>query len=94
MTKLGGPSELGDIDVLGVKNQRASSHWTCRMQTLTTCAHVAEIAEICRRFRGEPQDELEKTSKACRMGKAEHFQSISSCWIQARAGQFRLSPYN
>ena len=58
MTELGGPSELGDIDVLAWKPSGEIRLIECkRLQLART---VAEVAEICRRFRGEAKDELDK----------------------------------
>ena len=58
MTELGAPSELGDIDVLAWKPTGEVLLIECkRLQLART---VAEIAEICRRFRGEAKDELDK----------------------------------
>ena len=58
MTELGASSELGDIDVLAWKTSGELLLIECkRLQLART---VAEIAEICRRFRGEAKDELDK----------------------------------
>jgi len=58
MTELGASSELGDIDVLAWKTGCELLLIECkRLQLART---VAEIAEICRRFRGEAKDELDK----------------------------------
>lgn len=58
MTQLGGPSELGDLDVLAWMPTGEVLLIECkRLQLART---VAEIAEICRRFRGEAKDELNK----------------------------------
>lgn len=58
MTELGASSELGDIDVLAWKTSGELLLIECkRLQLART---VAEIAEICRRFRGEAKDELHK----------------------------------
>jgi hypothetical protein len=58
MTELGGSKELGDVDVLAWKSSGEIRVIECkRLQLART---VAEIAEICRRFRGEAKDELEK----------------------------------
>lgn len=58
MTEIGAPEQLGDIDVLA---------WNAKGEVLVgECKHlmaaktVAEIAEICRRFRGEAKDELDR----------------------------------
>lgn len=70
MTELGGPSELGDIDVLAWKPSGEIRLIECkRLQLART---VAEVAEICRRFRGEAKDELDK-----------HVQRIK--WVRAKA---------
>ena len=58
MTELGGSSELGDIDVLAWKPSGEILLIECkRLQLART---VAEVAGICRRFRGEAKDELDK----------------------------------
>ncbi|MFZ0932594.1 MAG: hypothetical protein WAN11_28600, partial [Syntrophobacteraceae bacterium] len=58
MTELGAPSELGDIDVLAWKKDGEILLIECkRLQLART---VAEVAEICSRFRGEAKDELAK----------------------------------
>jgi Holliday junction resolvase len=58
MTELGASSELGDIDVLAWKPTGEVLLIECkRLQLART---VAEIAEICRRFRGDAKDELDK----------------------------------
>ena len=58
MTELGGAAELGDIDVLAWKPSGEIQVIECkRLQLART---VAEIAEICRRFKGEAKDELDK----------------------------------
>jgi hypothetical protein len=58
MTEIGAPELLGDIDVLA---------WNANGEVLIgECKHimaaktVAEIADICRRFRGEAKDELDR----------------------------------
>ena len=56
MTELGGSPELGDIDVLAWKPHATVQLIECkRLQLART---LAEIAEVCRRFRGEAKDEL------------------------------------
>ena len=61
MTELGASAELGDVDVLAWKPTGAIQIIECkRLQLART---VAEIAEICRRFRGEAKDELDKHVK-------------------------------
>lgn len=58
MTELGASAELGDIDVLAWKASGEVKVIECkRIQLART---VAEVAEICRRFRGEAKDELDK----------------------------------
>lgn len=58
MTELGATPELGDIDVLAWKISGEVLLIECkRLQLART---VAEIAEICNRFRGEAKDELGK----------------------------------
>ncbi|HHY39198.1 MAG TPA: hypothetical protein GX507_09770, partial [Clostridia bacterium] len=58
MTELGGPMELGDVDVLAWRPSGEILLVECkRLQLART---VAEIAEVCRRFRGEAMDELDK----------------------------------
>jgi len=58
MTELGGSAELGDVDVLAWKPSGEIQLIECkRLQLART---VAEVAEICRRFRGEAKDELDK----------------------------------
>jgi hypothetical protein len=58
MTELGAPKELGDIDVLAWKPTGEVLIIECkRLQFART---VAEIAEICRRFRGQAKDDLDK----------------------------------
>jgi Holliday junction resolvase len=68
MTELGASAELGDVDVLAWKSTGEIQIIECkRLQLART---VAEVAEICRRFRGEAKDELDK-----------HVQRIN--WIKA-----------
>ena len=56
MTSLGAKKELGDLDVLSWSPAGQVLLIECkRLQLART---VAEIAEICRRFRGEAKDEL------------------------------------
>ena len=58
MTSLGAKKELGDLDVLSWSTTGQVLLIECkRLQLART---VAEIAEICRRFRGEAKDELDK----------------------------------
>ena len=61
MTELGAPSELGDIDVLAWKPTGEILLIECKR--LQFARSIAEIAEICRRFRGEAKDELDKHLK-------------------------------
>jgi hypothetical protein len=58
MTELGGSKELGDVDVLAWK--QSGEIWILECKRLQLARTVAEVAEICRRFRGEAKDELEK----------------------------------
>ena len=63
MTEIGATSQLGDIDVLAWKSSGEILIIECkRLQLVRT---VAEVAEICRRFRGEAQDELDKHVQSC-----------------------------
>ena len=58
MTELGGSAEFGDVDVLAWKPSGEVQLIECkRLQLART---VAEVAEICCRFRGESKDELGK----------------------------------
>ncbi len=58
MTEFGASAELGDVDVLAWKSTGEIQVIECkRLQLART---VAEVAEICRRFRGEAKDELDK----------------------------------
>ncbi len=75
MTQLGAPTELGDVDVLAWKS--TGEVWIIECKRLQLARTVAEIAEICRRFRGEARDELDKhiqrinwikTNSACLQG--------------------------
>lgn len=68
MTELGGSREFGDVDVLAWTPSEEIHVIECkRLQLART---VAEIADICRRFRGDAQDELDK-----------HVQRVN--WIKA-----------
>ncbi len=58
MTELGARAELGDIDVLAWKPGSRVQLIECKRLRLART--VAEIAEICNRFRGEAKDELDK----------------------------------
>ena len=58
MTELGAPEKLGDVDVLAWKSNGDIQIIECkRLQLART---VAEVGEICRRFRGEAEDQLDK----------------------------------
>ena len=71
MTELGASAELGDVDVLAWKPSGEIQIIECkRLQVART---IAEIAEICHRFRGEAKDELDK-----------HIKRVE--WIRANAG--------
>ena len=68
MTKLNASATLGDIDVLAWKPGGEIQLIECkRLQLART---IAEVAEICRRFKGEAKDELDK-----------HIQRVK--WIKA-----------
>jgi hypothetical protein len=68
MTELGGSAELGDVDVLAWEPSGDIQLIECkRLQLART---VAEVAEICRRFRGEAKDELDKHVRRVRWIKA------------------------
>lgn len=58
MTELGASAELGDIDVIAWKSTGDIRLIECkRLQLART---IAEIAEVCSRFRGEAKDDLDK----------------------------------
>ena len=58
MTKMGGRKDLGDIDVLAWKPNGKIRIIECkRLQFART---VAEVSELCKRFRGEAKDDLRK----------------------------------
>ena len=58
MTELGAPAKLGDVDVVAWKPTGDVQIIECkRLQLART---VAEVAEICGRFRGEAKDDLDK----------------------------------
>ena len=61
MTELGTSSTLGDIDVLAWKPTGEVLIVECKHLLLART--VAEVAEVCRRFRGEVGDELVKHVK-------------------------------
>ena len=68
MTELGGSSELGDVDVLAWNPSGEIRLIECkRLQLART---VAEVAEICRRFRGEAKDELDKHAQRVKWVRA------------------------
>ena len=58
MTELGAAATLGDVDVLAWRPQDEVQIIECkRLQLART---VAEVAELCKRFRGEENDNLRK----------------------------------
>jgi hypothetical protein len=57
MTTLGAPKELGDIDVLAIKDGVILIFECKNLQMAKT---ISEIADVCNRFRGEKKDELRK----------------------------------
>ena len=58
MTEIGASAELGDIDVIGWKSTGEILLIECkRLQLART---IAEIAEVCSRFKGEAKDDLDK----------------------------------
>lgn len=73
MTELGASSEFGDIDVLAWKTRGEILLIECKRVQLART--VAEIAEICRRFRGEAKDSLDKHVRRVEWVK-QHIQSI------------------
>ena len=68
MTELGAPAELGDVDVLAWRPNGKIQIIECKRLRLSRTA--AEIAEICRRFRGEAEDELHKHVRRIKWIKA------------------------
>ena len=56
MTEVGGGDELGDIDVLAWRRTGQVELVECKCLYLALT--VGEVAEICRRFKGEANDEL------------------------------------
>lgn len=75
MTELGAPPVLGDVDVLAWRDSGEVLLIECkRLQLVRT---VAEIAEICSRFRGEAGDSL-----ARRIGRVQ--------WICANKEALRV----
>lgn len=57
MKTIGAPQELGDIDVLAIKDGVLLIFECKKLQMAKT---VSEIADVCNRFRGEEKDELRK----------------------------------
>lgn len=72
MAELGASAKLGDLDVLAWKLSGEIQLIECKRLHLART--VAEIAEICRRFRGEAKDELGK-----------HVRRVN--WIKANPGK-------
>jgi hypothetical protein len=58
MTELGGSQELGDIDVLAWNGNGMAMIVECKRLMLSKT--IAEISDVCSRFRGEARDELAK----------------------------------
>lgn len=58
MGKLGATKELGDIDVLAWNSKGKILVIECKR--LQLARSIGEIADVCRRFRGEARDELDK----------------------------------
>ncbi len=84
MSELGGDKELGDIDVLAWNGNQEVLVIECkRLQLART---IGEIADVCRRFRGEAMDELAKHVRriewirvnAVRLKKILNFKPVSS----------------
>ena len=75
MTELGGSAELGDVDVLAWKKLGGKIK-IVECKRLQLARTVAEVADICRRFRGEARDELDK-----------HIQRIN--WIRSNPAGLR-----
>ena len=69
MTELGAPAELGDVDVLAWNSVGDIQLIECKRLQLPRT--VAEIGELCRRFRGDAKDQLDK-----------HVRRVE--WIKAR----------
>ncbi|MFT3930972.1 MAG: hypothetical protein QM709_11835 [Spongiibacteraceae bacterium] len=57
MTKLGATKELGDIDILAVKDETMLIIECKKLQMAKT---ISEIADVCNRFKGQEKDELRK----------------------------------
>ena len=75
MTQLGASSELGDIDVLAWKPNGAILIVECKRLRLART--VAEISEICRRFRGEEGEEKDELFK--HMRRVDWIETKPSC---------------
>lgn len=75
MTELGAPAELGDVDVLAWRKLGGEIK-IVECKRLQLARTVAEVADICRRFRGEARDELDK-----------HLQRIN--WIRSNPAGLR-----
>ena len=73
MTELGGTMEDGDVDVLAWKDSGEIQIIECKCLYLART--VAEVAEICGRFRGEAKDELAKHVHRVNWIK-EHLQGV------------------
>ena len=69
MTELGAPAELGDVDVLAWNSVGDVQLIECKRLQLPRT--VAEVGELCRRFRGDAKDQLDK-----------HVRRVE--WIKAR----------
>lgn len=70
MTELGAASEYGDVDVLAWKPTGEVLLIECkRLQLART---VAEVAEICRRFQGAAEDELDRHVRRVKWIRANH----------------------
>ena len=74
MTELGAAAEYGDIDVLAWRETGEVQIIECKCLYLART--IAEIAEICGRFRGEAKDEL-----------ARHVRRVR--WIEGRLDGLR-----
>lgn len=75
MKTIGAPQELGDIDVLAIKDGVLLIFECKKLQMAKT---VSEIADVCNRFRGEEKDELRK-----HLNRANWVSSNFSSVIQA-----------
>ena len=87
MTELGASSELGDIDVLAWN--RTGNVLLIECKRLKLARTVAEIAEICRRFRGEANDELDKQMRRFKRVAENTIKPSARHWIQTRTGLYR-----